>query len=132
PAMLDRHARQTPDRPFVLLGPDRVWTYAGARDIALAAAAALQKLGVRPDDPVLVLLPNGEVILRVHLGVLYAGAVFVPINVALRGATLEHIVTNSGARIIICHPQLAERLTEIATGRLEAVVMVGGEGPDLV
>lgn len=124
-AMLDRHSRETPDKPFVLFGSDTIWSYKDAQQVALSSAAALQALGIRQDDRVLVFLPNGEDILRLHLGLLYAGAVFVPINVALRGATLEHIITNSGARVIVCHSGLLERLSEISTGILETIVVAG-------
>jgi crotonobetaine/carnitine-CoA ligase len=128
PAMLDKRAAEIGDKTLVLFDPGgESWTYAETRRQARRAAAALHRLGVRRGDPVLVWLPSTAEILRLHLGLAYLGAVFVPINIALRGGTLAHIIENSGARLLICHSDLVDRLAGVALGALETLLEVGGE-----
>lgn len=128
PAMLDRRAAEKPDDAFVLFDPEGdSWTYAETRRQGRRTAAALAKLGVRRGDRVLVWLPNSREILRIHLGTGYLGAVFVAINLAYRGASLEHIIRDSGADLLICHSDLVGRITaETALSKLKRLVIVGG------
>jgi crotonobetaine/carnitine-CoA ligase len=55
------------------------------------------------------------------------GGIFVPINLALKGNMLEHIVVSSQAKTIICHAQLVDRLHSINLGALERIVVLGGD-----
>ncbi len=130
PGLLSRGAREYPDRlyaDFDDLG--ETWTYGEADRHARATAAALQALGVKRDDRVLVWLPNGPDILRCWFGANYVGAAYVPINLAYRGALLEHVIANSGARVLVAHAELVARLRDVDTGALEAIVVLGGEAP---
>ncbi|MFO0997067.1 MAG: AMP-binding protein [Alphaproteobacteria bacterium] len=126
-AMLERRAAERPDDVFVQFDSGAEWSYAQTRHEGRQAAAALARLGVARGDAVIVWLPNGPEILRLSLGLSYLGAVFVPINLALRGTVLEHIVGNSGARFIIAHRDLIERLASIRLGALETIVVVGAK-----
>ena len=74
-----------PDKVFANFADGTEWTYAQTREIAIRAANAFRRLGVRQGDRVLVWLPNGADCLRVWFGLNYLGAVFVPINLAYRG-----------------------------------------------
>ena len=40
----------------------------------------------------------------------YLGAVYVPVNPALKGSTLEHVLHNAGARIAIVHDSVLDRV----------------------
>ncbi|MGD9920690.1 MAG: AMP-binding protein [Pseudorhodoplanes sp.] len=128
--MLDQRADTMGDKTFVVFDTGLHWTYAEARKRARQTAAALHKLGVRRGDPVLVWLPNGPDIVRISLAASYLGAIFVPMNLALRGKVLEHIVTNSGARCIICHAELLDRIPYIDRAQLEVAVTIG-KGPSV-
>ncbi|MFB2551347.1 AMP-binding protein [Ensifer soli] len=129
-AMLDRQATAIGDKTLMVFDDGESWTYARTQAEARATAAGLAGLGVSKGDTVLVWLPNGPLIFKLHLALGYLGAIFVPINLALRGGVLQHIVTNSAAKLIVCHQDLLERLTTIALGALTTVVHVGGEGDD--
>jgi crotonobetaine/carnitine-CoA ligase len=126
PAMLDAQAERLGAKPLILFEGDEKWSYAEARDVSRATAACFQNLGIQRGEPVLVWLPNTSDIVRVHFGLCYMGGIFVPINLALRGGTLEHIIRNSGAKTIICHTQLLDRLASVELGALERVVVFGG------
>ncbi len=129
PDLLDRHAAVTPGKPFVVCPDGYGATYAGLRDEVRRVARALQDLGVAQGEHVLVWMPNGIDVLRIWFAINYIGAVYVPINTAYRGGILEHVVRNSGARLIIAHGQLAGRLGEVPTAALTRVVIAGGDAP---
>lgn len=115
--LLDRRARETPNKVFVqFAATGQSWTYAELHRIVVETAAALQREGVQQDDAVLTWLPNGPEALRLWLAVNYLGAVYVPLNLAYRGKLLEHAVRLSGARLVAGHPDLLPRLDGIDLG----------------
>lgn len=124
-AMLDAQALKHADRTLIVFDSGEEWTYAQTRTHARRMAAALGRLGVKKGDTVLVWLPSGPMIFTLHIALSYLGAIFVPINLALKGNVLQHVVGNSGARLIICHAELAERLAAIELGKLESMVVLG-------
>ncbi|QXJ26122.1 amino acid adenylation domain-containing protein [Actinomadura graeca] len=75
------HARRTPDAPALHWGDDGTMTYGELAGRALRTAAALTAQGVRPGDRVSVELPKGPGQAAAVLGVLAAGAAYVPIGV---------------------------------------------------
>ncbi|GAA5061937.1 crotonobetaine/carnitine-CoA ligase [Thermocatellispora tengchongensis] len=122
PRLLRRRAVATPDREFAVFEGGERWTYAEAWQVVLDTAGALRARGVAPGDRVLSWQPNGADALRTWLAVNQLGAVYVPLNTAYRGRLLEHVLTNSGARLMVVHPRLAERLDGLATARPELVL----------
>ena len=124
--VLERHARATPDRCFVTFADGSGWTFSELRTRTRRAAAALQQLGVRQDDRVLLWMPNGADALRLWFAINYVGAVFVPINPEHRGRVLEHLIGNSGARLMLAHAPLLERLEGLQPAALSDVVAIGG------
>lgn len=77
------HARSKPDAPAVLWrrdGVDGGWSYAELAAQALSVAAALREIGVRSGETVAVQLPKGPDQILAVLGVLAAGAAYVPIG----------------------------------------------------
>lgn len=129
PLMLDKYAEDQGDKTFVLFEPEGdSWTYAQTRSEARRTAAAFSRLGVSRGDTVLVWLPNSRDILRIHLGLSYLGAIFVPVNLAYRGGTLEHVIRDSSAKLMVCHADLVKRLVEdLDLSKLEMAVVLGGE-----
>jgi crotonobetaine/carnitine-CoA ligase len=121
--LIDRWARETPDKAHIVFEDGAAWTFAALRDLVVAKAAGLQKIGVRQGDHVALWLPNGPDALLAFYAINYLGAVFVPFNTAYRGNMLSHVVANSGARVIIVHPELAPRLAEIDRAALELAVV---------
>src|SRR6185369_3554048 len=102
-------------------------SYRQMRDLSASAAAGLAQLGVKQGDTVVVWMPNGVDCLRVWFGINWLGAVYVPINTAYKGRLLEHVLRNSGARIIVAHASLAPLLKDVDTAQLETVVVFGGD-----
>lgn len=125
--LLDRRAHETPSKVFVkFAATGKEWTYAELLAVVRETAAALQELGVRQDEPVLMWLPNGPDALRIWFAINYLGAIYVPLNLAYRGQLLEHAARSSGARLILGHPELLPRLDATAASGLERRVAVDG------
>lgn len=124
--LLDGHAEARPDAAYAVLADGAVLTYGALRGRVRTTARALQDLGVGQGDHVLVWLPNGIDGLCLWFAINYAGAVYVPINTAYRGGILEHVVRNSGARLMIAHADLVERLAGVDRAALTTVVALSG------
>lgn len=126
--VLERLGRDRPGDAFAVFAGMFNWTNAATVDAARRAASGLAGVGVTQGDRVLAWLPNGPDVLRVWFGANWLGATYVPMNVAYRGAVLEHVIRNSGAKVLVCHSAFAERLGELSDlGRLETVILIGDE-----
>jgi crotonobetaine/carnitine-CoA ligase len=125
--MLERWAAAQPDKVFAVFADGSEWTYRQTLDIARGTANALNRLGVRQGERVLVWLPNSADCLRVWFGLNQLGAVFVPLNLAYRGGLLRHALGISEARLGIVHADLHRRLGEVELKTLTEIVVLGGE-----
>ncbi|WP_156494295.1 AMP-binding protein, partial [Erythrobacter sp. HI0019] len=129
--LLDRWANERPDQPHVVFADGAEWTFAELRDKVRTKAAGLRAMGIEQGEHVAVWLPNGPDALIAFYAINYIGAVFVPFNTAYRGQLLQHVIANSGARVLLVHPDLLPRLSEIDLGRVERlVVTTGNEVPE--
>ncbi|MEV5046065.1 amino acid adenylation domain-containing protein [Streptomyces griseoincarnatus] len=116
---LDQAAR-TPDAPAVLCGPQRL-TYADLERRSRALAAALKGAGVRPGDPVAVLLDRGPHSAVALLGVLRAGAAYAPLDTQAPPARLEFQLTDLDAAAVVTDTageRLLDRTTEAGRPRV--------------
>jgi carnitine-CoA ligase len=129
--MLDALTEEQPDKTFAVFADGSEWTYRQMREITIRTANALRELGVRQGERVVVWLPNSADCLRVWFGLNYLGAVFVPINLAYRGALLEHVIGVSEARLIVAHADLFPRLSDIDIKGLREAVVLCGEKTDM-
>jgi crotonobetaine/carnitine-CoA ligase len=130
--LVDRWASKRPDKTHVIFEDGEEWSYAELRRRVVDKAAGLQQLGVRQGDYVAAWLPSGRDALIAFYAINYLGAIFVPFNTAYRGNLLAHVVANSGAKVMIVHPDLVERLAEIDRAELQQLVLVtGGAAPDI-
>ncbi|WNV75025.1 AMP-binding protein [Geodermatophilus sp. DSM 44513] len=99
-ALVRAAARERPDAPAVVAGDQRLtW---GELDAAVdRTAAGYAARGLAPGERVAVQLPNGVAWLRATLGALRAGLVVVPVNTAYTDPELEHVLTDSGAALLV-------------------------------
>jgi carnitine-CoA ligase len=128
--VLERNAAATPDKVFVRFDDGHEWTYAQIHSTVRRTAAALQRMGVVQGDHVLTWLPNSPDALRIWFAINYIGAVYVPMNTAWRGQVLENGVRISGARLLISHADLADRLLDIDRCALTDLLLIGPEAHD--
>ncbi len=58
----------------------------------------------------------------------YVGAVYVPVNPALKGSSLEPVLHNAGATIAIVHDSVLERVLNAAPATLRTVIRSSDAG----
>ncbi|WP_369257895.1 AMP-binding protein [Geodermatophilus amargosae] len=99
-ALVRAAAGDRPDAPAVVDGGTRLsWRELDA--LVDRAAAGYGARGPAPGDRVAVQLPNGVDWLRAVLGALRAGLVVVPVNTGYTDPELEHLLTDSGAALLV-------------------------------
>lgn len=131
PHVLRHRAASRGESCFLRQAEGEALTYRETLDRSERIAAGLAGLGVGKGDRVLLLGPNSLDYLLSWFAVNLLGAAEVPVNTALRGASLVHVVRNSGARIIVAHAAFLPTLAEIA-GEVPALadIVVWGSAPD--
>jgi crotonobetaine/carnitine-CoA ligase len=130
--MLSRQAERFGDR-WLFRSTDASWTFRQTRDIAAGMAARLTEAGLRPGDRVAILCGNGSALMRTYLGCAWAGIIAVPINTASRGAQLEHILKNCGARLAVVDAEFlaAVLATQRSGAPLDRLWIVGETGLEI-
>ena len=132
PKILARQAARYGDRRLVTIG-GMTLTYAAAAAAAAGYAGALADAGAKAGDRVAIMCGNRAELLLTILGCAWLGAIAVPINTASRGAQLEHILGNCGARLLVIERELIPVLLPLDRTRfpLEAAWLVGeGRGQE--
>lgn len=124
PAVLDAAAESDASR--TLLRCDGRDVSPGELDEASrAVAGALGEWEIARGDRVAVMMPNVPEFVSVWFGIVRAGAVEVPVHSAYRGPLLEHILAESGARILFIDSEFAPRLEGLNLPALERIVVRG-------
>ena len=120
--------------PALALKPDKVAIYFEERDItyrqldeaANRIANALIAIGVKPTDRVAIHVDNRPEFIEIFLGVMRAGAVLVPTNVMYTKDEMEHILTDSGARVLFAFAPVAKKFAGLGE-HLDHIIEVGGK-----
>ncbi|GGS31727.1 long-chain fatty acid--CoA ligase [Streptomyces griseoviridis] len=125
-AILAENARRRPHKEALVEGDLRL-TFAQVWQRALARAGALRDLGVRPGDRVALMAPNTAEFPQAYYAVAAAGAVVVPVHLLLSPEEVEHVLTDSGVTLLLCHPAQAETGAAAARAAGVRVVTLGEE-----
>jgi crotonobetaine/carnitine-CoA ligase len=125
---LQRNARDKPDETFAAFEGGERWTFLQTLRAVESLAGNLYELGVRQGDHVVLVLPNSPLALRVMFAINYLGAVYVPVNPALKGSSLEHVLHNAGARLAVVHDSVLDRVIAAAPPILVTFVRSSKEG----
>jgi long-chain acyl-CoA synthetase len=83
-------------------------TYRALARHSARVAALLRRRGIRPGDRVAVMLPNVPEFAIVFFGVLWAGAVVVPVNPQLKRREIAHYLDDCGASLLLAWHAVAE------------------------
>ncbi|MFF1692092.1 long-chain fatty acid--CoA ligase [Streptomyces sp. NPDC058257] len=126
-AILAEPARRRPDRTALVEGELRL-TFAELWEQARAQAAALVGLGVGPGDRVALTAPNTAEFPRAYYAILAAGGVVVPVHLLLSAGEVEHVLRDSGATLLLCHPAQAETGKAAAAATGVRMLTLGGGG----
>ena len=103
-----RIAAAEPDRVAIIDDDGRVLPYGQLLDHSRAIARGLQALGLRRGDAVAAILPNHRAFLGTWSAALESGLYFVPVNSHLAPAEAAFVVTNSEAKVLVGHQDLAD------------------------
>ncbi|MBX6381891.1 MAG: amino acid adenylation domain-containing protein, partial [Microbispora sp.] len=102
-------AARTPSATAVVCGDDAL-TYAELDAAAERLARRLRGLGVRPDDRVAICLEQSAGLAVAVLGVLKAGAAYLPLDPEHPRGRLEYVLNDAGAAVVVTSPDLHDRL----------------------
>lgn len=127
-AYLRAHAENSPDARFVI-DNEGTLSWAGAVEMTLGMCNAFSRLGISRGDHVAIMLDNRREFLASWFGVVSIGGVEVPINPALMGDQLAHVLNHSHCQVAIVQDTCLVQLDAIAH-RLKFLrtVVVVGEG----
>jgi carnitine-CoA ligase len=106
--VLREAASECPDGIFLDFSGE-TYTYSQVWERAQAVARGFRQLGVAPGHTVVTMLDNNIDGVTCWFAANLLQAIWVPINTALRGEFLSHIVRDTATRIVVCEPDLAER-----------------------
>lgn len=109
--LFKRQVRRTPDKIAVNCGDEQL-TYCELDERAERLARALQRSGVGPESLVAVLLDRSVELVVVLLGILKAGAAYVPLDPSYPQQRIDDILRDSQARLLITRRSLAQRVPE--------------------
>ena len=102
-------ARATPDAPAVQFEQTRL-SYAALGARAARIAGALAQRGVRPEARVGLAVPRSLDLVAGLLGILQAGAAYVPLDPRTPPARLRELVADAGIAQVVAHGAAAEAL----------------------
>jgi fatty-acyl-CoA synthase len=103
------HARRQPGAPACVdLETGRRWTYAELNaDVDRVAAWVATRVGLASGARIACLARNSVAMLILHLAVVRAGAVFVPLNWRLTASELEKLLADAGATLLFYDTEFA-------------------------
>jgi acyl-CoA ligase (AMP-forming) (exosortase A-associated) len=129
--LLEERADRSGDRP-ALSHQDVTLDYATLWEQTRRTAEVLARLGVQRGDRVAVYLDKRPETVTAIFGASAAGAVFVPVNPALKGVQVAYILGDCDVRVLVTSRQRWEAMRDDAKGceALAHVVLVDG-GTDL-
>jgi crotonobetaine/carnitine-CoA ligase len=131
--ILEEKAKKNTYKIFFHFG-DEKFTYNETNQYANRVANGYLSLGVRKGDKVIVMLPNCAEFVFNWFGCAKLGVVESPINSALLGDLLRHVIHISNAKVLLIHEDFIDRIQSIQ-GDLTCVEKViiyapSGKRPD--
>src|ERR1700677_3497515 len=100
-------AERYPNR-IALRCDDLQFTFAEFDAAAARVATLLEQAGIEPGDRVGVMLPNTPAFAIAFYGIIYRGAVAVPMNPLLKAREVAFYLSNSGAKALFATPGFAD------------------------
>ena len=114
--LLETRARETPEAVYAIDGETKI-KFRSLNERVSCLANGLNDLGIIPGQRVAVVFGNHPDHIITFFALAKLGAVWVPVNTKLRGASLEFIVEQSAPSSIIADVEYWSHLKPILTGR---------------
>ena len=97
---------------------DRLWSYSEVANLSSAFASVLAGADIRPEERVIVALPDGAPFVGALFGILRRGAVVVMVNPELPAELLTYFFEYTGARAALVHRAYLPAFEKADGGRL--------------
>lgn len=124
PQMLDRTVQRLPDKTAIHF-MDQEISYRKLQTSTRLAAGALERIGIGKGDRVGLMLPNCPQYVAAFYGVLRRGAIVVQVNPMYTEREVEHVLSDSGANVLIVAADLYPRVKNVASkGHVQKVIVV--------
>jgi benzoate-CoA ligase family protein len=127
--LVDRHVAAGDGERIAVRAPNETLSYAQLGERVARVAAALRAAGVRPEERVMLLMPDSVELLTGILGAMRMGAVAVPVSTMLTGGELAVLTADSRVRMLIASRVFADAITVSAAAAPDlAELVLAGEG----
>lgn len=104
-------------------------SFAALERMSSSLAANLQRLGAARGERIAVMMRNSPATLALIFAIARSGLVWVPVNAALRGEGLRHVLTHADPRVLIADADALERIDECGAALAGVARIVAGDGP---
>ncbi|MBI2920945.1 MAG: benzoate-CoA ligase family protein [Planctomycetes bacterium] len=131
---LDHNLREGRGDKVAVYFRDETWTYRQVHEGACRACGVYRALGVKPEDRILIVLPDCPAFVTALMGVHKAGAVLAMANPLLPVEDFVHYFNYTRAPVAVVHHSLAAGLAKLRPQlpHLRQLLVVGGDpGPFL-
>jgi benzoate-CoA ligase family protein len=128
--LLGRHIREGRGDRTAVVSVRRTLTYAELAAEVQRVAAGFRRIGVRPEERVMLCMVDDVELLTGILGAMYAGAVAVPVSTMVTGLELGKMLTDSRSRVLCVSGEfatqasiavdLAPEVTDVVLDRAQA------------
>ncbi len=127
--ILDRNLAAGRGGRTAVLCRDAAYSFEDIATLTNRVGHALRGLGVRMEQRVAILLPDGPEFLAGFFGAVKIGAVAIPLNTMLTPGDYRYLLNDSRAEVLLVHESLVDGVAAIrAECRwLRHVILVGGE-----
>ncbi|MBP7526331.1 MAG: AMP-binding protein [Syntrophorhabdaceae bacterium] len=131
-AVLERQAAENGNRTFLYF-KDKEYSFEDVNRAANRVACGLQKIGIKKNDKVSIMLDNCPEYLFVWFGISKLGAVEVPVNTAHKGDLLSYMLNLSDTTMMVLDGKYLDRIEPILRDvpGLKYLVVFGGDGKAL-
>lgn len=117
-------AHEVPNKTFVEFLGGRSLTFASTEQESRLVAASLADSGATAGDRVALMVGNRPEALTVFFATHLIGAIFVPLNTALRGRSLLSALDLTAPRVLVIEDALLAELDNIVMERLDSLELV--------
>jgi long-chain acyl-CoA synthetase len=107
----------------LIISGERIIGYPEIHARIARVATGLQTLGLRDGAPVAMMLRNDFALFEVAGGAATLGSPVVPINWHLKAEEVGYILSDSGAKILVCHADLLPQIRDGLSSDLQLLVV---------
>ncbi len=118
--------------PCFILSDGREISYGALESAAARVAGRLMAEGVRPGDRVALQAEKSPEAIMIYLGVLMAGAAFVPLNAAYTKSEVDYFLGDASPRVFVTDPPTFVREAESAEALARPVPRDAGDLASLI